>query len=1004
MVGYCAGAEGAVMWEHPLPTEQQRSEQSRASGQPSRDEVRSPRLTVQAKLHVGAVDDPLEREADDVASRVVAALAAGGGRPVGAATDGGRLRRMSRSSADGESATLTAGGSRIRRSAHSGEAATSVADPVTPAAGGSRIRRSAHGGEAATSAIGPRVRRSPAAASGPETIRRYFVHTPAKGRVEGEQFQAQEKAADAASFVDPATKKTTVKTPDAKRPPLRVSDDGRIAVEDSDLKSRQAKVFYAEPSVVKESNARLLETGSKYQLFMKQASAVSVPSKDGKPLHALARVLPRNVQSFDEATQSYTDEGMTMEVQATCDEVAQAIVHTGNIGDFPVLKKSITTAVGFGELNVAKYLLARAKKATPDEAVTAASNALQLGPEHDADRQRRTAEKLSAPDPKAEEDAKFLRDNNIVQTDEEKAKIAKQRQDRLAGEVKADMEKDLKVGIADAYGRMLVKQPRLAAQLSAELGVNTHASPAVGQAFGSIQMQAKDKRDWRTGKQRTVEDGGSWGSHYGAVVAKSGGDSVTLENYARNRENVGIADATSAMYYFQMYGTEKGQTWHETWANSDRRVVNPLTQVMGQSHEEIWTKQLAGLPKLASIGDDAAYGAILAGHQQAVRDAPTREAAMDVYRSGLLGLVHRRFQRYAAAAFDIAVEAGLAHFTDPFPLSYGPVTSKVDEWIARGGPPRPKGFKGLVSRPEDSWAVRAEALRRLRGAIDDVRQYYSDRFPSDALDTVDRAAPSARLGAGAKKALKPKQAAALDAKVKDYFLATRDDVAKYDAVRERGAHYAGEEVDASNNPMITEGRTQVAKLRNQGMTDDAIRSAIKGLFPSYSDTEIDTYFLATATAPRVAYLDSTNRTDYQLTISGSKIKQQGADFDTSAMFSSGAGAGYSIFVMSPRGEIFANEHKPGLFHHSSFLAGLPTAAAGELQVKNGKLQKVTNKSGHYHPGAAETYQVLKELKSQGLPLSNFGLTVKGIPTEEQGAKFNGEYPKARAFADKYEAG
>jgi hypothetical protein len=967
------------MRAHVRPSEQ-RSDQDRTSRGPSRDEARA--QAVQAELRVGAVNDPLEREADEVSGQVVAALAIGSGGPVSAATDDGRLRRITRSSADGESVTPAAGGSRIRRATHDCHAVT-VDAPVT------RIRRS-------TAAID-----RPAA--GPETIRRYFVHTPAKGRVKGQQFQAQEKSADAASFVDPESKKTTVTEPEAKRPPLRVSDDGRIAVEDSDLKSRQAKVFYAEPSVIAESNARLLETGSKYQMFIEQASAVRVPSKDAKPLHALGRVLPRNVQSFDKETQAYTEEGMTMEVQATCDEVAQAIVRTGNIGDFPVLKKSIATVVGFGELNVASYLLARARAATPDEAVTAASNALQLGPQHDAERQRRTDESLTAPDPKAEADAKFLQDNNIVQTEEEKAKIAAGKRTRIAGAVKAEMERELKVDIADAYGKMLVRKPRLAAQLSAELGVNAHASPNVGQAFGSIQMQAKDKRDWRTGRQRTAEQGGSWGSHYGAVVAKSGGDSITLENYARNRENDGISDATSAMYYFQMYGTAKGQTWHETWANSDRRVVNPLTQVMGQSHQAIWTKQLAGLPKMASIGDDATYGASLASHQQAVRDAPTRDEAMDAYRTGLLALVHGRFQRYASAAFDIAVEAGLAHFTDPFPLSYGLVIPKVDAWIASGGPPRPKGFKSLSSRPEDSWAVRAAALSRLRDAMLGVRTYYGARFPSEALDAADQAAPNVRPGAGT-KALKPKQAAALDSKVKEYFLATRDDVAKYDAVKERGAHYAGEEVDASSNPMITEGRLQVGKLRAQGKTDDEIRALIKSLFPSYSDTEIDTYFLATVTAPKVAYLDSTDRTDYQLTVAGGKITQGGADFDTTAMFSSGAGAGYSIFVMSPRGEIYSNEHKPGLFHHSSFLSGLPTAAAGELQVKKGKLQKVTNKSGHYHPGAAETYQVLKELKSKGLPLSNFGLTVKGIPTDGPEAKFNGEYSKARQFADKYEGG
>jgi hypothetical protein len=119
------------------------------------------------------------------------------------------------------------------------------------------------------------------------------------------------------------------------------------------------------------------------------------------------------------------------------------------------------------------------------------------------------------------------------------------------------------------------------------------------------------------------------------------------------------------------------------------------------------------------------------------------------------------------------------------------------------------------------------------------------------------------------------------------------------------------------------------------------------------------------------------------------------------MFSSGAGAGYSIFVMSPGGEIFANEHKPGLFHHSSFLAGMPTASAGELQVKKGQLKALTNKSGHYHPGAEQTYQVLNELKERGIPLSSFKVNLS-IPDGKPGAKFSGDYSNARKFADTFE--
>ncbi|HEX3424888.1 MAG TPA: hypothetical protein VHT30_02070 [Acidimicrobiales bacterium] len=829
----------------------------------------------------------------------------------------------------------------------------------------------------------------------PDTLRRYFVHTPRNGAIEGSQFQAQEKASGATSFVGPTTKSTTVTEPSSKRPPLRVSDDGRLAMEDTDLRSRQAKVFYAEPGVVADSNARLLETGSKYRLFIDQPGAVKVPSRENKTPHNLSRVLPRDLDSADTETGASGNEGLKMDVQATCDEVAQAITHTGNIGDYPVLKKSIQLAIGFGELQVARYMTARMFDATPDEALQEAETALQLGPQHASELKKRTDAAVSAYDDQ-------LRANAGAEhgySEEEKADLEAKGRARVAAETKSQMERELKADISHAYGKLLASKPRLANQIAIELGINRHALPEVGQAFGSINMRAKDKRDWTTGRQRTEDEGGTWGSHYGGVVAKSGGDMVTLENYARNRENAGIDNATSAMYYFQMYGTEKGQTWHEVWGSSDRRVVNPLTQVMGHSYQEIWTGQLAGVPSLAGSGDAPAYKDLLAAAQDAVRGAANREEAMVAYRRGLLNLVVSRFHRYAQAAFDIAVEAEIAEWSDPFPLKYGVVVPKLDAWLASKGPAR---SRSLLSRGSNPWKVQSAALQALRDAIVEVHGYYADRFPAQ-----DAQGPGGQVGGSRTAKGKGKDAKQDDKRQQEmraYFFKVLTDLAKYENLKVRHAHYEGEEVDASSNPMITDGRKAVANLRKQGMSDDDIRKELLKLFPAYTRQDIDTYFLATATVPQVAYLDSTRRTDYELTRSGSKVTQKGKPFDTRKMFSSGAGAGYSIFVMSSRGEIFANEHKPGLFHHSSFLAGLPTAAAGELKVKDGTLQQVTNKSGHYHPGAAQTYQVLTELKTRGIPLSSFGLSIKGIPDTSGESKFNGEYPKARQFADEFEKG
>jgi hypothetical protein len=58
-----------------------------------------------------------------------------------------------------------------------------------------------------------------------------------------------------------------------------------------------------------------------------------------------------------------------------------------------------------------------------------------------------------------------------------------------------------------------------------------------------------------------------WGQHIGAVVAVSGVDRVTLENYARTHEFGALRDEEPD-YYFQMYGppSKPTQTWHHAWS------------------------------------------------------------------------------------------------------------------------------------------------------------------------------------------------------------------------------------------------------------------------------------------------------------------------------------------------------------------------------------------------------------------------------------------------------
>lgn len=53
------------------------------------------------------------------------------------------------------------------------------------------------------------------------------------------------------------------------------------------------------------------------------------------------------------------------------------------------------------------------------------------------------------------------------------------------------------------------------------------------------------------------------------------------------------------------------------------------------------------------------------------------------------------------------------------------------------------------------------------------------------------------------------------------------------------------------------------------------------------------------------------------------------------------------------------------FHHSSFLAGKPAAAAGEIRAKNGVLELISNSSGHYRPSIEYLKQVFLEFRDRG---------------------------------------
>ena len=77
--------------------------------------------------------------------------------------------------------------------------------------------------------------------------------------------------------------------------------------------------------------------------------------------------------------------------------------------------------------------------------------------------------------------------------------------------------------------------------------------------------------------------------------------------------------------------------------------------------------------------------------------------------------------------------------------------------------------------------------------------------------------------------------------------------------------------------------------------------------------------------------------------------------------------------------MFIHSHIKDRFHHSSIFAGEPVHFGGEIKVSQGRIEWISNKSGHYQPGLAETYAVLEFLHDRGCNLNSFAIDIVERP-------------------------
>ncbi|KAJ4705169.1 IQ domain-containing protein [Melia azedarach] len=129
----------------------------------------------------------------------------------------------------------------------------------------------------------------------------------------------------------------------------------------------------------------------------------------------------------------------------------------------------------------------------------------------------------------------------------------------------------------------------------------------------------------------------------------------------------------------------------------------------------------------------------------------------------------------------------------------------------------------------------------------------------------------------------------------------------------------------------------------------------------------------------IKYLGPQEREHYEYIVVDGKIihKQTGDLLDTQQ------GNKY-IFVMSTLKKLYAGMKKKGMFHHSSFLAGGATIAAGRLVAEHGVLKSISAYSGHYRPTDDRLDSFLSFLKENGVNMDE-------VEVEKAGEEYSDSY-------------
>lgn len=131
---------------------------------------------------------------------------------------------------------------------------------------------------------------------------------------------------------------------------------------------------------------------------------------------------------------------------------------------------------------------------------------------------------------------------------------------------------------------------------------------------------------------------------------------------------------------------------------------------------------------------------------------------------------------------------------------------------------------------------------------------------------------------------------------------------------------------------------------------------------------------------QVDYLTKSQRDEYKLEIKDGLFYKNGEIYDCNQFkHVAHQKPGWAAFTLNLEGELSAFPHGGGVklavlngkeLRHSSMNAGADVWAAGQMEIKNGKLIRIDTNSGHYKPTLLDLYRFLEYLDKKGVDISN----------------------------------